>query len=95
MLPKRYDARFFLADAARLISLERQPDCGELDEIAWFGLEEALALDLPTVTRFVLKRGAKAAGRSHPARALAAVRARQAAAGASLTGLRCGKRSWN
>ncbi len=55
MLPKRYDARFFMADAARLISLERQPDCGELDEIAWFGLDDALALDLPTVTRFVLK----------------------------------------
>jgi 8-oxo-dGTP pyrophosphatase MutT (NUDIX family) len=55
MLPKRYDARFFMADAARLISLERQPDCGELDEIAWFGLDAALALDLPTVTRFVLR----------------------------------------
>ena len=53
--PKRFDARFFMADAARLISLERQPDCGELDEIAWFGLEAALALDLPTVTRFVLR----------------------------------------
>ena len=54
-LPKRYDARFFMADAARLISLERQPDCGELDEIAWFGLDAALDLDLPTVTRFVLR----------------------------------------
>ena len=54
-LHKRYDARFFMADAARLHSLDRQPDCGELDEIAWFGLESALALDLPTVTRFVLR----------------------------------------
>ncbi len=53
--PKRFDARFFMADAARLISLERQPDCGELDEIAWFGLEAALELNLPTVTRFVLR----------------------------------------
>ena len=53
--PKRFDARFFMADAARLISLERQPDCGELDEIAWFGLDDALALNLPTVTRFVLR----------------------------------------
>ncbi len=53
--PKRFDARFFMADAARLISLERQPDCGELDEVAWFGLEAAMALDLPTVTRFVLR----------------------------------------
>jgi 8-oxo-dGTP pyrophosphatase MutT (NUDIX family) len=55
MVPKRFDARFFMADAARLVSLERQPDCGELDEIAWFDLDKALELDLPTVTRIVLK----------------------------------------
>jgi len=55
MVPKRFDARFFMAEAERLISLERQPDCGELHEIAWFELEEALALDLPTVTGFVLR----------------------------------------
>jgi 8-oxo-dGTP pyrophosphatase MutT (NUDIX family) len=55
MVPKRYDARFFMADAAHLVSLERQPDCGELDEIAWFELADALALDLPTVTEMVLK----------------------------------------
>jgi 8-oxo-dGTP pyrophosphatase MutT (NUDIX family) len=55
MVPKRYDARFFMADAESLISLDRQADCGELDEIAWFDLDEALSLDLPTVTGFVLK----------------------------------------
>jgi 8-oxo-dGTP pyrophosphatase MutT (NUDIX family) len=55
MVPKRFDARFFMADAERLVSLERQPDCGELAEIAWVELEEALALDLPTVTSFVLR----------------------------------------
>jgi len=55
MVPKRFDARFFMADAERLVSLERQADCGELDEIAWFELEDALALDLPTVTEMVLK----------------------------------------
>jgi 8-oxo-dGTP pyrophosphatase MutT (NUDIX family) len=55
MLPKRFDARFFMAEADRLISLDRQPDCGELDEIAWVNLAEALALDLPAVTRLVLK----------------------------------------
>ncbi len=55
MVPKRFDARFFLADAERLISLERQPDCGELAEIAWLELGEALALDLPAVTAFVLR----------------------------------------
>lgn len=53
--PKRFDARFFMAEADRLISLERAADCGELDEIAWVDLEEALRLDLPSVTRFVLK----------------------------------------
>jgi 8-oxo-dGTP pyrophosphatase MutT (NUDIX family) len=53
-LPKRFDARFFMADAERLTSLEREPDCGELDDVAWFELADALSLDLPTVTRFVL-----------------------------------------
>ena len=55
MTPKRFDARFFMAEADRLISLDREPDCGELDEIAWVNLDEALALDLPSVTRFVLR----------------------------------------
>ena len=54
-LPKRFDARFLLAPAESLISLERQPDCGELDEIAWVEIEEALTLELPGVTRFVIK----------------------------------------
>ncbi|MBV8593552.1 MAG: NUDIX hydrolase, partial [Caulobacteraceae bacterium] len=53
--PKRFDARFFLADAARLLRQDRRPDCGELQEIAWFPLDEALRLDLPSVTRFVLR----------------------------------------
>lgn len=52
--PKRFDARFFMAEAESLISLERAPDCGELDEIAWVDLDEALALDLPNITRFVV-----------------------------------------
>ncbi|HEY5106634.1 MAG TPA: NUDIX hydrolase [Caulobacteraceae bacterium] len=52
--PKRFDARFFMADASALMSLERQADCGELDEIAWVDLDQAAALDLPSVTRFVL-----------------------------------------
>jgi 8-oxo-dGTP pyrophosphatase MutT (NUDIX family) len=51
---KRFDTWFLMAEADRLISLERQPDCGELDEIAWVGFDEALDLKLPNVTRFVL-----------------------------------------
>jgi 8-oxo-dGTP pyrophosphatase MutT (NUDIX family) len=56
--PKRFDARFFMADAASLLSLERRPDCGELDEIAWVEMDEAMGLDLPNITRFVLQEAA-------------------------------------
>ncbi|HKR89061.1 MAG TPA: NUDIX hydrolase [Phenylobacterium sp.] len=51
---KRFDTWFLMAEADRLISLERQPDCGELDEIAWVDFDEAIELKLPNVTRFVL-----------------------------------------
>ncbi|MFD1191480.1 NUDIX hydrolase [Phenylobacterium conjunctum] len=53
-LAKRFDTWFLMADAERLVSLERQADCGELEEIAWFELEEALELPLPMVTRQVI-----------------------------------------
>ncbi|MFZ5668004.1 MAG: NUDIX hydrolase [Pseudomonadota bacterium] len=53
--PRRFDARFFMAEADSLLSLERRPDCGELDEIAWVDLDEALELDLPNITRFVVQ----------------------------------------
>ena len=44
-----------MAPAEALISLDRLPDCGELDEIAWVDLDEAEALDLPNITRFVIQ----------------------------------------
>jgi 8-oxo-dGTP pyrophosphatase MutT (NUDIX family) len=53
-ISKRFDAWFLMADAGRLLSLERQPDCGELEEIAWFDFEAARALKLPFVTAAVL-----------------------------------------
>jgi len=53
--PRRFDARFFMAEADRLVSLERQADCGELSEIAWVELDEALALDLADITRIILR----------------------------------------
>jgi 8-oxo-dGTP pyrophosphatase MutT (NUDIX family) len=53
--PKRFNARFFMAPAEALVSLERLPDCGELDEIAWVDLDEALQLDLPGITRMVIQ----------------------------------------
>ena len=68
MVGKRFDARFFMAEADRLISLERQADCGELDEIAWVDLDEALALDLPNITRFVVAEVAeRLSGAERPA----------------------------
>ncbi len=51
---RRFDARFFMADAAALLHPEPTAGCGELDEIAWIPLEETAALDLPAITRFVL-----------------------------------------
>ena len=53
--PRRFDARFFMAPAEALLSLDRRPDCGELDEIAWVDFEEALALPLPAITRTMIK----------------------------------------
>lgn len=50
---KRFDARFLLADAARLRSLA-PADSRELERVAWFTLADAAALDLPAVTRAVL-----------------------------------------
>ncbi len=76
--PKRFDARFFMADASALISLERQGDCGELDEIAWVDLDEAAALDLPSVTRFVLQEvPLRLTDRTRPAPSLQFRRGRQ------------------
>jgi 8-oxo-dGTP pyrophosphatase MutT (NUDIX family) len=50
---RRFDARFFLADAAQLATLD-PVDSHELMDLRWFTLAEALTLDLPTVTRAVL-----------------------------------------
>lgn len=52
---KRFDTRFFLAPAEALLSLEPQSDCGELDEIAWLDIDEALGLGLISVTQFVIQ----------------------------------------
>ncbi len=51
---RRFDARFFMADAAGLISLDPARVSGELEGIAWKTLPEVRALDLPTVTRWVI-----------------------------------------
>lgn len=51
---RRFDARFFMADAGALLEPEPTAGSGELDEIAWLPLDAARALDLPSITRFVL-----------------------------------------
>ncbi|OSZ72238.1 NUDIX hydrolase [Sphingomonas sp. IBVSS1] len=52
--PRRFDARFFMADADALVSLDPTSGSGELDEIAWFRWDEAERLDLPSITRAIL-----------------------------------------
>jgi 8-oxo-dGTP pyrophosphatase MutT (NUDIX family) len=53
--PRRFDARFFLADAEAVLAHD-EPQAGEeLLHTKWFSLDEAMALDLPSITRFVLK----------------------------------------
>ena len=56
---RRFDVRFFLAEASALASLEPGPGCGELDEIAWIGLSAMKDLDLPAITRFVVQETAR------------------------------------
>ncbi len=51
---RRFDARFFMADAAALLHPEPTAGSGELDEIAWLPLDQARTFDLPAITRFVL-----------------------------------------
>jgi 8-oxo-dGTP pyrophosphatase MutT (NUDIX family) len=51
---RRFDARFFMAEADALLSLDRTAGCGELDEIEWIELSRTGELDLPAITRFVL-----------------------------------------
>lgn len=52
---KRFDTWFLTADAERLTSLDRQADCGELEQIEWVNFDDALGLELPTVTRMMIK----------------------------------------
>ena len=53
---RRFDARFFLADAADLASPEEDFSAAEdeLSHLHWIGLAEARALDLPFITEVVL-----------------------------------------
>jgi 8-oxo-dGTP pyrophosphatase MutT (NUDIX family) len=55
MRHKRFDARFFMADAAEALVDDRPPiDGHEMADLRWFTLAEIAGLDLPNVTRFVI-----------------------------------------
>jgi len=55
---RRFDSRFFVAHARHIGNLDspRHPGSGELLKPYWFSFAQALDLDLPTITRDVLKR---------------------------------------
>ncbi len=53
--PRRFDARFFMAEAETALIDERPPvDGAELSDLQWVTLADAMKLDLPSVTRFML-----------------------------------------
>jgi 8-oxo-dGTP pyrophosphatase MutT (NUDIX family) len=55
MRHKRFDARFFMADAGDCLIDDRPPvDGAELNDLRWFTLADAAQLDLPNVTRYVI-----------------------------------------
>lgn len=55
--PRRYDARFFLADAAALAgdADDMRSADGELDDLHWVAPDEIASLDLARITRMVLE----------------------------------------
>lgn len=52
---RRFDARFFLADAAEVLAHDAPVAGEELLHTEWFAFDQAEKLDLPSITRFVLK----------------------------------------
>lgn len=52
--PVRFNARFLITDAERASG--RLAGSGELEDLRWFGIEEALALDLALPTREVIEQ---------------------------------------
>ncbi len=64
--PKRFDARFFMAQAEKVLIDDRPPlDGAELHDLQWVTLGDAMDLDLPNVTRFMLGEiGERLSGKS-------------------------------
>lgn len=51
---RRFDARFFRADASALMDDRPRPAADELEDVAWLRADDALSRDLAAITRFVL-----------------------------------------
>ena len=51
---RRFDARFFRADASALMDDHPRPMADELEDVAWLRADDALSRDLAAITRFVL-----------------------------------------
>ena len=68
MAPRRFDARFFMADAEEVL-LDDRPITGddELLQLQWFALDDAFKLDLPAITVTVLKEVRTRLGGEKPA----------------------------
>ncbi len=54
VLPIRFDARFFVVDAAAVSGM--LAGSGELEDLRWLAVADALALDLAGATRGVLSK---------------------------------------
>lgn len=55
MRHRRFDARFFMADASEALIDDRPPiDGRELNDLRWLTLADAASLDMPNITRFVI-----------------------------------------
>jgi 8-oxo-dGTP pyrophosphatase MutT (NUDIX family) len=66
--PRRYDTRFFLADASQVAHASANRD-DELRNVGWFTLDEIRNLDLPNITRAIVEDIAQrlaAPGRTMP-----------------------------
>lgn len=70
--PRRFDARFFIADAAAISHRVADND-GEFEQIDWFGFAAARALDLHGMTRSILNEAQRFMALSASERSVAPV----------------------
>jgi hypothetical protein len=66
--PRRFDARFFMADAAAIGRTIDAPHTDELMTPCWLTFAEARAVDIPVITRAVLAEAEARVGHDDPSR---------------------------